>query len=112
MMKKLVLFIVLIAILIFVIKYMSNPSSEEEGSGIEALEEEFKSAQMQLLQAERRAGLSGMDVTHEAQMAVDTVKRIQKRLIELKEELTSEEEIRKAEELEKKIEDFIHKNKI
>ena len=111
-MKKLVLLIVLIAILIFVIKYMSTTSSEEGGTGIEALEEEFRSAQMQLLQAERRAGLSGMDVSHEAQMAVNTVKRIQERQTELKEELTTEEKIKRAEELEKKIEDFINKNKI
>ena len=110
-MKKLVLLVVLIVIFILVYKYYTKPSSEED-SGISDLEKEFKTAQMEYLRAGRGAGLAGIDTTSGAQMSINIIKRVKEKLIKLKEQLTSEEDIKRAEDLEDKINDFMKKHNL
>lgn len=115
-MKKLIILIILIAVLIIVYKNFVSPSLDDspeemtEIDRLEMLEEEFESAKMQLFQAERSAGLTGVDTTSEAEMAINIVKRIKEKLTDLKDKMTNEEDLEKAEEFEEKIDEFLRKN--
>jgi len=104
-MKKLIWLIIIVAIGIVAYNYFIAPLSEEEQK-VKVLEDEFNSAIKDFNQAERSAGISGMDTTADLDDAMDKVKLVKEKLEELKEKLTSESAIERADKLKNRINKF------
>ena len=97
-MKKLLGLVVIIVIGVVLYNTMSQPKTEE-GLAIQEMRQEFKEAQQLLRNAERSAGISGIDTTYQAENAVLRVKKIKQRLTALINELEEDADIKRAEKL-------------
>jgi len=104
-MKKLIWLIIIVVIGIVVYNHFIAPLSEEEQK-VKVLEGEFNSAIKDFHQAERSAGISGMDSTADLDDAIDKVKLVKEKLEELKEKLTSESARERADKLKRSINKF------
>lgn len=105
-MKKLIWLIIIVVIGIVAYNHFITPLSEEEQK-VKVLEDEFNSATKDFHQAERSAGISGMDNTADIDDAIDKVKLVKEKLEELKGKLTSESAIERADKLEHRINEFL-----
>lgn len=110
-MKKLVWLIVLGLVGYFVYTQFFAPLSEE-AQEVKALGRRFATAQSQYLGAVRQMGSLGMDATADADDAIGAMKKVKKELLELKDSLTEENAIARAEKLEATITVFFEKNDI
>ncbi len=109
-MKKLLILLVLIAAGYFAYQYFIVGNLNEEQKQVQALADEFSVVKQQLLQAERAAGVSGVDTTGNAGEAVQTAGAIKDRLLQLKEKLSDKKAITMAEDLAKELQSFLEKN--
>jgi len=98
-MKKAIFVFILIVIAFLAYNYFrtgtftlipSGASSEEEQE-LKELEEDLKDASALISQAERSAGISGMDTTADMDAALQQIKRVERGLEELKERAGAEE---------------------
>jgi Na+/phosphate symporter len=98
-MKKAIFVFILIVIAFLAYNYFrtgtftlipSGASSEEERE-LKELEEDLKDASALISQAERSAGISGMDTTADMDAALQQIKRVERGLEELKERAGAEE---------------------
>jgi hypothetical protein len=85
--------------------YLYVPLSDEEAM-VDALIKKFDRAAGDLLKAERRMGVTGLDTTDDADSAVRKVQKIDGELKNLKSTLKEEGSKKKAKELEGKIKKF------
>jgi len=110
-MKRLVWVIILGLIGYFVYVEFFKPLSDEEKE-VKALEGRFATAQSRYLQSLRQMGSLSLDATADADDAVGAMKTVRKELLGLKEGLTEERAMVRAEELEVRISEFFEKNDI
>jgi hypothetical protein len=82
-----------------------GPLSGEEQE-LRRLEKDFDRAAKEFDQAQRSAGLAGLDTTGDAEAAMDEVKRIERKLLQLERRLVSEDEHHRAEGLRLRIRKF------
>jgi roadblock/LC7 domain-containing protein len=94
-MKKLIILILVVAAGYFAYQKFVVGESSEELKQVQALADEFTAARQQMAQAERAAGVSGMDL----------LVKLQK----LKEGLTEEKALQKADELEIELKAFLER---
>ena len=71
------------------------------------LEKDYNAALSRYQQAMRMSGVSGMDVTADAQDVINTVEELRQDLIRLKKRLVGESALKKAKLLEEKMEIFL-----
>ncbi len=71
------------------------------------LEKDYNAALSRYQQAMRMSGVSGMDVTADAQDVINTVEELKQDVIRLKKRLAGESALKKAELLEEKMETFL-----
>jgi len=71
------------------------------------LEKDYNAALSRYQQAMRMSGVSGMDVTADAQDVINTVEELRQDLIRLKKRLVGESALKKAKLLEEKMETFL-----
>jgi hypothetical protein len=90
-------------------KFFAGSQSAEQKQ-VQALADEFAAAQSRLAQAERAAGVSGVDTTSSAGESVEAVRVIKEKLRTLKESLSEEKAVQMADDLERKLQDFLDKN--
>lgn len=107
-MKSLIWLIIIVVIGFIVYNQIFPPLSEEEKE-VKALEEKFNLALKDLQQAQRTAGLSGVDTTADAQGAINKVELVKEELMSLKERLKEEAAIKRAAALEVKVMEFLRK---
>ncbi|MBN1274135.1 MAG: hypothetical protein JXB26_17870 [Candidatus Aminicenantes bacterium] len=88
-----------------------SPKTEEEQAVIE-LEKRFDDASNRLIGAERSSGISGLDTTSDAQNAVVAIKKVYRELKTLIDSLAEDKALRKAEDLEARVLDFMRKYEI
>ncbi len=106
-MKKLIVLILIVAAGYFVYQKFVAGEQGEEMQQVRTLEDEFSAIKQQMAQAERAAGVSGMDMTSEADSAMGAAEALLKKVQELKESLAEENALQKAEELEQQIGAFL-----
>ncbi|HOW45658.1 MAG TPA: DLW-39 family protein [Candidatus Aminicenantes bacterium] len=107
-MKKLLVLLLVAAAGYFAYQKFIAQKGGEAGQ-VSALESEFSGIKQQLVQAERSAGATGMDMTSEADSAMGAAEALLRRVRELKPALTEEEALRRAETLEAQIQAFLKK---
>lgn len=106
MKKLLILLLVLLAAYFAYQKFVVGNLSDEQKQ-VQVLADEFSAAKQRLTQAERSAGLSGMDTTGDVdgiQHAVDT---LLEKLQMLREELTEEKAVEMADKLAEEMRAFL-----
>jgi hypothetical protein len=108
-MKKLIILILIAAAGYFVYQKFVAGEQGEEMKQVRVLEDEFSAIKQQMAQAERAAGVSGMDMTSEAGSAMGAAAALLKRVQGLKESLAEENALQKAEELEQQIGAFLNR---
>jgi hypothetical protein len=106
MKKLLVLILVVVAGYVAYQKFVVGEKSEEM-KRVQALADDFAAAKQSMVQAERSAGVSGMDTTGDVDGVLHAVDTLLEKLQELKEGLTEEKAIAKAEALEKEMRAFL-----
>ncbi len=105
-MRKLLVLIVIVAAVYFAYQKFVVGESSEELKQVQALADDFSAIKQQMTQAERAAGVSGMDMTSEANNAMAAAEALHNKLQELMGGLTEEKALAKAEELEAEIKAF------
>ena len=108
-MKALVLIIILAVIGYFAYTQFFKPLSEEEQL-VKGLDKQFNLATRQFVGAGRISGGTGLDTTSDAEIAVNKIKKVRKELESIKDTLTEEKAIARAEKLDAKIKNFYEKN--
>jgi hypothetical protein len=106
-MKKLIILILVAAAGYFAYQKFVAGEQGGEMNQVRALEDEFSAIKQQMAQAERAAGVSGMDMTSEADSAMGAAEELLKKVQELKESLAEENALQKAEELESQLRAFL-----
>ena len=106
-MKKLIILILVVAAGYFAYQNFVVGEHSAELKQVRALEDEFSAIKQQMAQAERAAGVSGMDMTSEADSAMGAAEALLKKVQELKEGLAEENALQKAEELEAQLQAFL-----
>jgi hypothetical protein len=106
-MKKLLVLIVLLAVGYLAYQKFVVGSVSEEQKQVQALAEEFSAAKQRLVQAERAAGVSGMDTTGDVDDVMHAVDSLLGKLQTLKEGLSEEKAVQKAVELEREMRAFL-----
>ncbi len=107
--KKVILFIILIVIAFFVYNYFRTgqftlfPVSSEADRVLKSLKEDFRNAEKSIAQAERSAGVSGLDTTSDVEAALSSIRRIERELEELDRNADSDEMKAKIQELKDEI---------
>ena len=105
-MKKLIILILVVAAGYFAYqKFVGNVSDEQKQ--VQTLSAEFAAIKQQMTQAERAAGVSGMDMTSDAGSSMAAAESVLKRLRELMENLTDEKALKNAAELEGEMRTFL-----
>lgn len=108
-MKALVWIIILAVIGYFAYTQFFGPLSEEEQL-VKDLDKQFNLAARQFVGAGRLSGGTGLDMTSDAEMAVNKIKKVRKELESIEDTLTEEKAIERAEKLDAKIKNFYEKN--
>jgi roadblock/LC7 domain-containing protein len=108
-MKKLIILILVVAAGYFAYQKFVVGESSEELKQVQALADEFTAARQQMAQAERAAGVSGMDMTSDAGAVMSGVNALLVKLQKLKEGLTEEKALQKADELEIELKAFLER---
>jgi hypothetical protein len=114
-MKKLVIAVVVIVVGLLAYNYATTGelklvpsfSVSEEEQGVQDLQDRFDAAKKQYAQAHRGAAVAGIDTTAEADAARNNVKKINRELKKLREGLTEERAIRKADALAGSVQAFV-----
>jgi hypothetical protein len=106
-MKKILVLIIIVAAGYFAYQNFIVGKQSEEMKQVRTLEDEFSAIKQQMAQAERAAGVSGMDMTSEAGSAMGAAEALLKKVQELKENLAEEDPLQKAEELEAQLQAFL-----
>ncbi len=107
-MKGFITLLILVAAGYLAYTYLYVPMTDEEKL-VHNLEKRFDEASRSLLGAERSAGMTGMDMTDEAELAIRRVRRIENELKNLKPTLEDVSSKQNAEELMAKIRNFKQK---
>jgi LPS O-antigen subunit length determinant protein (WzzB/FepE family) len=110
-MRAVIIIIILAAIAFLAYTFILSPQSEEEKM-VRALEDEFDTAVGNFLRAGRTMAGTGLDTTSNVDDAVRAIKKLERELKDLKNQLTEESAQKKAEKLEEKIKEFVKKNEI
>jgi LPS O-antigen subunit length determinant protein (WzzB/FepE family) len=110
-MRAVIIIIILAVIAFLAYTFVLSPQSEEEKM-VRALEDEFDTAVGNFLRSGRTMAGTGLDTTSDIQDAVRTIKKVERELKDLKNQLTEESAQKKAEKLEEKIKEFVKKNEI
>ena len=110
-MRAVIIIIILAVIAFLAYTFVLAPQSEEEKM-VRALEDEFDTAVGNFLRAGRTMAGTGLDTTSDVDDAVRAIKRVERELKDLKNQLTEESAQNKAEKLEAKIKEFVRKNEI
>ena len=106
-MKKLLLLLLVVAGGIVGYSYFLNvPPASADERVLTDLEHQFDSANQSMMQANRAAGVSGMDSTADIEAARTKVRRLEGELQELKPRLASAASRQRADRLEEKIRAF------
>jgi len=111
-MKKVLGMVILLGVVAVGAQYFSKgslpflPKPSEQRQELDRLRSEFRAAQGEFRQAGRAAGLSGIDTTGDASVALAEVDRINKELATLKDKLNDDNERRAAQLLQEEIDDF------
>jgi len=106
-MKKLLVLIVLLAAGYFAYQYFSGGNLSAEQKQVQALVDDFANAKQRLTQAERSAGLSGVDTTSSAEEAIRIVAQLKEKLQALQETLTEDKAIEMADKLQEDMQAFL-----
>jgi hypothetical protein len=109
-MKKVIAFLLVVAVGFLAYTYFTSLSEEEKM--VKALEKEFDQAVGSFLRAERTMAGTGMDTTSDIDDAVVKIKKVKKELSTLKGSLQEDSAKERAEKLEKRIKEFERKNDI
>jgi hypothetical protein len=109
--KTIVVLVLIVAAAYFVYQQTSGTSSEEVQL-VKHLSERYAVVVNKFLSASGRAGSIGMDTTFDSETAVVQIKKVQAELAQLRETLTEEKAIAKADALAEKIAYFCKKNDI
>jgi len=88
---------------------LTGKADSAEGRQVQALEEKFQLAQRHLAQAERAAGVSGMDTSGDASAALTDAEQVEKSLVRLQPELTESAAKAHAKELLSQVQEFRRK---
>jgi hypothetical protein len=108
-MGKAILVILLIAIAAFVIyKQTHHPASDEE-LAVQAIEERFRTAQAKFMGSAGGGLTVGLD---SAEQAVVDVQKVRRELDKLRQTLTEEKAVARAEDLAARVDEFCRKNDI
>jgi len=108
-MKKLFVLILVVAAGYFAYQKFVTGESSGEQKQVQVLTDEFAAIKQQMTQAERAAGVSGMDMTSDAGSSMAAAEAILEKLQELKGRLTEEKALAKTAELEREIRAFLHR---
>jgi hypothetical protein len=109
-MKKVIAFLVVIAVGFLAYTYFTSLSEEEKM--VKALEQEFDQAVGSFLRAHRTMAGTGMDTTSDIDDAVVKIKKVKKELRALKGSLQENPAAERATKLEERIKEFERKNDI
>ena len=85
---------------------LTGKSNSAEDRQVQALEEKFQVAQKRLAQAERAAGVSGLDTSGDAAAALSEAEQVEKSLRRLQGELTESAAMGRAKELLSEVQEF------
>lgn len=108
-MKKLLVLILVVAVGYFAYQKFVAGEQSEEMKGVQALHDDFSAVKQQMTQAERAAGATGMDMTSDADSAMGAAESLLKKLQRLRESLSEEKALQKADELEQEIQAFLNR---
>jgi len=108
-MKKLIILILVVAAGYFAYQKFVVDGQSEEMKGVQALADDFAAIKQQMTQAERSAGVSGMDMTGEANNAMGAAKALLLKVQGFMESLAEENALQKAEALETEIRAFLNR---
>lgn len=108
-MKKLLVLALVVAAGYFAYQKFVVGEGSEEVKQVQALADEFATVSGQSLQAERSAGLTGMDMTSSVDIDLQAVETLLTRLQDLRAKLTETKAVKQAEELEAKIRAFLNR---
>jgi preprotein translocase subunit YajC len=111
-MAKTLLVLLLIAGAAFFIYKQTNRTDSEELAMVDSIRERYAVVVNKFLSAAGRSGAIGMDTTYDSETAVTQVLKLRAELAKLRETLTEERAIGKADALAEKIEYFCKKNDI
>jgi hypothetical protein len=108
-MKKLIILILVVAAGYFAYQKFVVGSVSDEQKQVRELGGEFAAAKQQMAQAERSAGVSGMDTTGDVDLVMGAVEALLAKLQETKEGLTDEKALEDAGKLETEMKAFLDK---
>jgi hypothetical protein len=111
-MAKTLLVLLLIAGAAFFIYKQTNRTDSEELAMVDSIRDRYAVVVNKFLSAAGRAGAIGMDTTYDSETAVTQVLKLRAELAKLRETLTEDRAIGKADALAEKIEYFCKKNDI
>lgn len=111
-MRKVLIVLALIAGAAYFIHRQSQVASSEEVQLVRDLQARFSEALNQFTSAVGRSGTIGIDTTFDTEPSVAKIEKIRKELAELRERLTEEAAIGRADKLAEKIEFFCKQNNI
>lgn len=111
-MRKVLIVLALIAGAAYFIHRQSQVASSEEIQLVRDLQARFSEALNQFTSAVGRSGTIGIDTTFDTEPSVAKIEKIRKELAELRERLTEEAAIKRADKLAEKIEFFCKQNNI
>ena len=111
-MAKALLVLLLIAGAAFFIYKQTNRTDSEEEQLVASIQDRYVVVVNKFLSASGRAGAIGMDTTYDSETAVTQVLKLRAELAKLRETLTEDKAIGKADALAEKIDNFCRKNDI
>jgi hypothetical protein len=109
--KKLLVLILIAGAAYFIYQRTGQKPSEEEAM-VTSVRERYAVVVNKFLSAVGRSGAIGMDTTLDSATAAEQVLKLRAELARLRQTLTEDRAIRKADELAEKIENFCKKNDI
>jgi roadblock/LC7 domain-containing protein len=108
-MKKLIVLILVLAAGYFAYQKFIVGSLSDEQKQVQVLADGFAAAKQQMVQAERAAGLSGMDTTGDVDGVMHAVDTFLEKLQTVREGLTEEKAIEMADKLAEEMRAFLNK---
>jgi preprotein translocase subunit YajC len=111
-MAKALLVLLLIAGAAFFIYKQTNRTDSEEEQMVASIRDRYAVVVNKFLSAAGRSGAIGMDTTYDSETAVTQVLKLRAELAKVRETLTEERAIGKADALAEKIDNFCRKNDI
>jgi len=109
---KTIVVLLLIAGAAYFIYQRGGGTPSEEEQLVAHLSQRYNAVVSRFTSAAGRSGLTGLDTTGDAETAVVQIQSLRTDLAELRQKLTEEKAIRKADELSEKVEAFCKKNDI